>query len=37
MTGKSVIVHVSYAVMYCYYNIQECVTGKLVTVHDLLD
>ena len=37
MTGKSVTVHGPYGLMYCYCNIQECVTGKLVTVHDLID
>ena len=37
MIGKLVTVHGPYGVMYCYCNIQECVTGKSVTVHDLID
>ena len=33
MTDKLVTVHGPYGVMYCYCNIQECVTGKSVTFH----
>ena len=29
----SVTVHGSYVLMYCYCNIQECLTGKTATVH----
>jgi hypothetical protein len=32
VTGKSVTVHGSYGITYCYCNIQECVTGKSETV-----
>ena len=33
MTGKLVTVHGPHKLMYCYCNIQKCVTGKSVTVH----
>jgi hypothetical protein len=37
VTGKSVTVHAPSGVMYCYCKIQECVTGKSVTVMDFID
>ena len=37
MTGKSVTVHGPNGLMYCYCNIQERVTSKLVSVQDLID